>query len=140
MKPDDRLLRVPVVALGFRPGLEMVETFQTALALDPKAKCWAIVSNGDAQVVRDAWQADPDSTLVIIRAERDAALGVACELLETLAPGPAALLLANLPAHRSLLPSRKYAPESIRRLEESHPDLQVHLHCAEWLRRPPRVR
>lgn len=140
MRSDDLLLQIPVIGLAFRPGLEAVETFQTALSLDARAMCWAIVSDGDAQAVRSAWQDRPDSCLLIAHADIDAALGIACELLATLPPGPAALLLANLPAQRSLFPSKKYVPEAIRRLEESHSDLQVHLHSAEWTRRPPRIR
>lgn len=136
----ERLLRVPVIGLAFRAGLEAVETYQTALALDPGAKCWAVVANGEIASIRTAWQDAPDSALLIIRSPADAALDLACDLLKDLPSGPSALLLANLPPQRALFPSKKYAPEAIRRLEQSHPDLQVHLHSADWLRRPPRIR
>lgn len=138
--PDEGLLRVPVIGLSFRPGLESVETFRTALALDPDAKCWAVVGNGEVGAIRNAWQDAPDSALLIVRSPADAALGLACELLRGLPSGPAALLVANLPPQRALFPSKKHAPEAIRQLLEAHSDLQVHLHTAEWLRRPPRIR
>lgn len=140
MRFDKRLLRVPVIGLAFGPGLEAAETFQTALSLDPNAQCWAIVSDGDARAVRNEWPDGPDATLVIVHAEKDSALGVACELVESLPSGPVALLLADLPIQRARFASRKHTGDVIRRLEESHPDLQVHLHNAAWLRRPPRIR
>jgi hypothetical protein len=129
-----------VIGLAFRSGLESVETFQTALALDPNARCWAIVPNGDVEAVRGAWQDSAESALLIIRSPSESALGVAAELLQDLPAGPAALLLANLPPQTGLFSSKRYAPEAIQRLHESRPDLQVHVHSADWLRRPPRIR
>lgn len=138
--PGEPLLRVPVVALAFVPGLETVETFQTALAVDPKAKCWAIVANADADAVRSAWQDSPESSLLIVRWGTEQPLSLAAEMLQSLPPGPVALLLANLPPQRRFFSSKRYAQESIQRLGECRPDLQVHVHSADWIKRPPRIR
>lgn len=142
MSPVERLLDVSVVAIAFRSGLEAAETFQTALALDTKAKCLALVSSAEAERIRASWPDEPERALLIFRTETDEGAKLACELIERLPDGPVAVLLANLPAPRGFLAvSRKKSDaELIRRLESAHPDVQVHLHSAEWLRRPPRIR
>ncbi|HMS57110.1 MAG TPA: hypothetical protein PKA27_17090 [Fimbriimonadaceae bacterium] len=140
MRPGDPSLKVPVIGVAFRPGAEAINTFRVAHHLDSTARFWAIVSCGDAPAIRDAWEDELDGPLLIVRTDREPPLSIACELLESLEPGPAALLLANLPTKRSLVSSKKFLGDVVRQLEESHFDLQVHLYHPEWLTRLPRIR
>lgn len=140
MRSADHLLNVSVVGLAFRAGLEAAETFQTALNLDPKARCWAIVSADEAPLVRAGWEGGGLSSLLIIQSSAEHSAELAWEMLHALPEGPVAVLLANLPVKsRGFLPNRR-AAKLVRYLESAHHDLQIHLHRAEWLRRPPRLR
>lgn len=139
MRPSSQLLDVSVVGLAFRSGLDTIETFQTALNLHPNAKCWAVVTNEEAEKVRENWADLDHSALLIVRAAVEESADLAWEMLNRLPEGPVAVLLANLPTKRRWLPHRG-AAKLVRHLESAHEDVQVHLHRAEWLQRPPRLR
>jgi hypothetical protein len=142
IESSSRFLRVNVVAIAFRAGLEALETFQTALSLDPGAACWALMSEPDALKLRSQWEERPSSAILIARESPDEVLDVACHLLALRPEGPIAVLLANFPPRKGILPvsSHKAEAETIRRLESAHPEVQVHIHRPDWLRRPPRIR
>lgn len=134
------LLHVPVVGLAFQPGPEAVETLQTARALDPSARCWAVVTEPEVPAVRSEWSDCDEAALLIVRAKTEDAVTVACDLLTLVPPVPTALLLANFPPQRGLFKSRRFGEEVIHRLQLCHADLQVHVYSADWRRRPPRLR
>lgn len=133
------LLHVPVIGLTFRPGPEAVETMQTARALDPGARSWAVVTESEVQAVRSGWRDDETAALLIVHATPDQAVDVACELLSLIPPGPTALLLANFPPQLGFFKSRRHSDEVLRRLQGAHADIQVHVYSTDWNRRPPRL-
>jgi hypothetical protein len=134
-------LRVSVVGLAFRAGLEAAETFGTARLLDPEARCVAVVPPSERLALQALWPAQAASALLLIIVEPDEALVAACDVLGSLPPGPVAVLLANPPMPTGALPqNRRLTTEVVRRLERCRPDVQVHLYSEDWLRRPPRVR
>ena len=142
VNPTQQSLHVQIVGLAFRPGYETKSTFEAAVALDPCALCAAIVPGEVAPQIKSCWQDSPERRLLIAGADPREAAGVAIDLLNTLPPGPLAILLANTPETKgflSLLPT-KAASELINGLLKLRPDVQVVPYSPSWPNRLPRIR
>ena len=140
--PAQRMLHVQIVALAFRPGHEANRTYETALALDPTALCVAIVARDHAPTIKADWHDEPNRRLIIASATSQEAPEVATDLINTLPPGPLAVLLANAPEAkglRSLIPSKAGAV-LVERLLKLRTDIQVVPYSPSWPHRLPRIR
>lgn len=130
------------MAVAFEADAAALRTFRVARSLDPHALCAAVLADGEAARLRDAWPADDPQPLLIVRCSPPEAKEIVEEIVAMRAHQAMALLLAGTLTDSWLnrVWNRFSVKDWVNHLAGLGRDVQVHIYDPSWASRPPRVR